>query len=171
MSAIYLELNQQRGVPLLHLLCFSVAHRGVTCHLSALPLKAQTGRGLSPPVLQLLLIILLFCCTIYAGSTSIGSLGNFPPAESSQPLLTTDGSVFIHGSFMVWRSQVWNFRLSYMRSFVWVHVCVCSPTPPLKFSKSNIQNKICQENEKLGLKIINMPDPGLQKQHTTKPHW
>lgn len=53
---------------------------GVTCQLSALPLKAEIGPRLS---IRLLLIILLFCCTIYAGSTSIGSLGNFPLAESS----------------------------------------------------------------------------------------
>lgn len=54
----------------------------------------------------------------YASSASMGSLGNFSPAGSSQPLLTTDGSAFIHGSLIVWQCQVWNFRLSYMRSFV-----------------------------------------------------
>lgn len=36
------------------------------------------------------------------------------------------------------------------------HVCVCV-FPSLKFFSSNIQNKICQENEKLSLKTINMP--------------
>lgn len=66
--------------------------------------ESRLAPGLAS-VLQLLLIILLFCCTVYAGSTSIGSLGNFPLAESRQPLSIADGSVFIHGSFMVWRCQ------------------------------------------------------------------
>lgn len=40
---------------------------------------------------------------------------------------------------------------------------MCASPLTLKFSKSNIQNRIHQENEKLLLKTINIPDLELQK--------
>lgn len=50
MSAVCLELNQQRDGSFAFIEFASVSHREVTCQLSALPLKAQTGPKLHTSV-------------------------------------------------------------------------------------------------------------------------
>lgn len=130
MPAVCVQSHQQRLSPLLSPAQSSVAvsHGRDTFTDSALPLKAKTGPRLGIGA-RLLLRICLFWGAVYAGSTSAGSLGNFPLAESNQPLSTGEGSVFIHGSFMLWQCHVWNFGLSYRRSPC-ERTCVSLPPAP-----------------------------------------
>lgn len=138
-----------------------LSHRGVTCQLSALPLKAETSPRLSirATVAVNNSPVLLYClCWL--------NLHRVPWKLSSCRIKPTsfDCRWFCFYPWEFYGMAMPKSGTSGLATWVLCAcTCVCFSPLALRFSKSNIQNRICQENEKLGLKTINMPDLELQK--------